>query len=79
MASGLTMVMLISSESDASDATARCLGWVIRPELAEAFADGMTETCGEPVHEALAQVSDMVAAAQRNDNREVIAPGRADA
>jgi hypothetical protein len=75
VADGLTMVLLIRSDSDNPDATAHCLGWVIRPELGEAFAEGMTETCGEPGLESLAKVSDLTRAAQRNEDGIIYATG----
>jgi hypothetical protein len=76
---GLTMVLLISSDSDDIDATGHCRGWVIRPELAEAFADGMAGVAGKPTIESLAKVSDMVADSRRNADRIIFAPGDASA
>jgi hypothetical protein len=79
MSEGLTMVLLIRSDSDAPDATAHSLGWVIRGELAGEFAEGMTRICGQPRIEALRSVSDIVADAQRDDREVIYTPGGDDA
>jgi hypothetical protein len=80
MPEGQSMVFLIRSDSDAPDATAHSLGWVIRPEMAAAFIADMTRACGEPRVESVRNVSDMAAAAKHADRAAVIhSPGGDDA
>jgi hypothetical protein len=70
----LVTVQICSSDSGADDAPMVMLSWVISPESAAAFTDGMTRLYGEPF-EAVSTVGAAVAAAAGPDAPAFLDPG----